>query len=330
MNSNSSDEIDLIYLAKKLYKSRKLIIFITIIFSIIGVTFALLSPVKYSSDTIFITQNNELNSSPLSGVASLVGINLNSSNSGSEIPTTMYPQISKSPKFKRILLEEIIDKKNKLKFKDYIVDKYNLENNDSLNISKINVTKLEEACFKIIDDILSIDVNLKDGFITISALMHNAKYSAIIANKSKNILQKIIIENKIESARMNLIFSENQLMEKKLLFDEIHSKLANFSDSNINSINSFIINEKNKLQAEFEIINAVVTELSKQVEQAKLQVKRDTPVFSTIKEAVIPNERSSPNRRKIVLIFSFLGLFISTSYILLFKHFKDFYLEITN
>ena len=140
-----------------------------------------------------------MNSSPLSGVASLVGINLNSSNSGSEIPTTMYPQISKSPKFKRILLEEIIDKKNKLKFKDYIVDKYNLENNDSLNISKINVTKLEEACFKIIDDILNIDVNLKDGFITISALMHNAKYSAIIANKSKNILQKIIIEIKLKA-----------------------------------------------------------------------------------------------------------------------------------
>ena len=117
-------------------------------------------------------------------------------------------------------------------------------------------------------------------------------------------------------------------MKKKLLFDKIHSKLANFSDSNTNSINSLLMKKIN--QAEFEIINAVVTELSKQVEQAKLQVKRDTPVFSTIKEAVIPNERSSPNRRKIVLIFSFLGLFISTSYILLFKHFKDFYLEITN
>ena len=49
------------------------------------------------------------------------------------------------------------------------------------------------------------------------------------------------------------------------------------------------INEKNKLEAEFQIINAVVTELSKQVEQAKLQVKKDTPVFSTIKEAIIPN-----------------------------------------
>ena len=43
-----------------------------------GVAFALLLPVKYNSTTIFITQNQETGSSSLSGVASLVGINLGS------------------------------------------------------------------------------------------------------------------------------------------------------------------------------------------------------------------------------------------------------------
>ena len=48
---------------------------------------------------------------------------------------------------------------------------------------------------------------------------------------------------------------------------------------------------KKETWAEFGIINAVVSELSKQVEQAKLQVTKDTPVF-TIREAVIPNKKS--------------------------------------
>ena len=87
-----------------------------------------------------------------------------------------------------------------------------------------------------------------------------------------------------------LILVKNSLV-KKLEFDEIQSKLAYFSDSNLNTVNSFVNNEKDKLQAEFQIINAVVTELSKQVEQAKLQVTKDTPVFSTIKEAIIPNKK---------------------------------------
>ena len=38
--------------------------------------------------------------------------------------------------------------------------------------------------------------------------------------------------------------------------------------------------------------------LSKQVEQAKLQVTKDTPVFSTIKEAVIPNKGQVQKEQK--------------------------------
>ena len=106
MNTNSNDEIDLIDLLKKLYNSRKLIVYITIIFSIIGIAFALLLPVKYNSTTVFITQNQETGSSSLSGVASLVGINLGSNSFGGEIPSTMYPQIIESVKFKRLLLNK--------------------------------------------------------------------------------------------------------------------------------------------------------------------------------------------------------------------------------
>ena len=96
MNTNSNEEIDFIDLLKKLYYSRKLIIYITIIFSIIGITFAFLSPVKYISTTVFITQNQETGSSSLSGVASLVGINLGSGSFGGEIPPTIkFPNYSK-------------------------------------------------------------------------------------------------------------------------------------------------------------------------------------------------------------------------------------------
>ena len=144
-----------------------------------------------------------------------------------------------------------------------------------------------------------------------------AEYSAIVANEAKEILQKIIIENKIETARQNLIFSEKQLADKKLEFDEIQSKLAYFSDSNLNTVNTFVINEKDKLDAEFQIISSVVTELSKQVETAKLQVTKDTPVFSTVKEAIVPLKRFSPKRTQTFIIFGFIGFLVSCLFILL-------------
>ena len=328
MENIKDDEIDFIEILKKIYKSKKIILIISFFFALLGVTFALQSPVKYSSETIFITQNQESNSSSLSGVASLVGINLGTSNFGGEIPSSMYPQVSNSPKFKRLLLNSYIDFDNKINLKQYLIDYYKLNiENDKIN-PDLYISELENDCFKIIDKIITININQKDGFISLLSTLPVAEYSANLTINAKEILQEIIIDNKIESANQNLIFSQQQLEEKKLIFDEIQAKLAYFSDSNLNSVNSFVINERNKLEAEFQIINAVVTELSKQVEQAKLQVSKDTPVFSTIKEAVIPVERTSPKRTQIVLIFGFIGLIISIISVLIFQPLKKILLEI--
>ena len=328
MNTNSNDEIDLIDLLKKLYNSRKLIVYITIIFSIMGIAFALLLPVKYNSTTIFITQNQETGSSSLSGVASLVGINLGSSSFGGEIPATMYPQIVQSVKFKRLLLQEIVDEKNNITLENFIAKHYSIEEIKEQNTSDLGMTLNEEQYFNILTEILNVSVNQKDGFISISSEMPNAEYSAKVAKFSRELLQNIIIENKIETARQNLIFSEGQLIEKKKEFDDIYSKLAFFSDSNLNSVNSFVLNEKNKLESEFQIISAVVEEISKQVEQAKLQLKKDTPVFSTIQEAVIPLKKSSPKRAQLVIIFGFLGLVASCIIVLIREPLKNIFFEI--
>jgi LPS O-antigen subunit length determinant protein (WzzB/FepE family) len=237
----------------------------------------------------------------------------------------MYPQVSQSPKFKRALLNSNIDFDNKIKLKQFLIDSHKLTENDNIK-SDLYISKLENICFDIIDEILTVEVNKKDGFITLKSTLPVAEYATNLTINAKKILQEIIINNKIESANQNLIFSQQQLEEKKLIFDEIQAKLAYFSDSNLNSVNSFVINERDKLEAEFQIISAVVTELSKQVEQVKLQVSKDTPVFSTVKEAVVPTARTSPKRTQIVIIFGFLGLVISTGFILT----KDSLLNIIN
>ncbi len=328
MDNIKDDEIDLVEILKKIYISRKFILIISFSFALIGVAVALISPLKFSSETIFITQNQESNSSSLSGVANLVGVNFGRSDFGGEIPSSMYPQVTQSPKFKRLLLNSNIDFDNKINLKQYLIDYYKLNaENDKIN-SDLYVSELENKCFNIIDKLISVNVNQNDGFISLSATLPVAEYSAILAKKAKEILQEIIINNKIESANQNLIFSQQQLEEKKLIFDEIQAKLAYFSDSNLNSVNSFVINERNKLEAEFQIISAVVTELSKQVEQVKLQVSKDTPVFSTIKEAVIPINRTSPKRTQLVIIFGFIGLIISTGFILIKDLLSDFFNEV--
>ena len=316
---NNSDEIDLIEVLKTVWDGRKQVIIISFVFVLIGVAVALLSPVIYSSSTTFINSQTESNSpSGLSGVASLVGINLGGY-SGSEIPPTIYPQIGESVEFKRSLLKSTVDKEKQIKLESFLADYNQIKTPESIENNKLFISEYEDKLFGLTKDIISISVNQKDALVTISANMPKSEYAANVCINAREILQKTVINNRIKSAEQKLDYSEKQLKSKRIEFEEIQNKLAYFNDSNLNLVTSSIINERKKLEAEFEIINAVMIELSKQVEQRKLQVSEDTPVFSIIKEASMPVRRSSPKRTQIVLIFGFIGLIASSLYVLIKK-----------
>ena len=315
---NNSDEIDLIELLKTAWNGRKQIIIISFVFVLVGVAAALLSPVVYSSSTTFINSQTESSSSSgLSGVASLVGINLGGMSSGSEIPPTMYPQLGESIEFKRDLLNSYIDEKEQIKLEDFLANYNDIEKSVTENNNKLFISEYEDKLFNVINDVISISVNQKDGFITITANMPNSEYAANTCINAREILQQTVINNRIKSAKQKLEYSEEQLNSKRIEFEEVQNKLAYFNDSNLNLVTSSVINEREKLEAEFQIINAVMIELSKQVEQRKLQVSEDTPVFSIVKEASMPVTRSSPKRTQMVLIFGFIGLVASISYTLI-------------
>jgi len=328
---NNSDELDLIELLKTAWSGKKQIIMISFIFVLIGVAVALISPVIYTSNTTFInSQTESKQGSSLSGVASLVGINLSGLSSGSEIPPSMYPQIGESVEFKRALLKSNIDEKTQIKLGDFLADHNRIKKSSANENNKLFISKYEDKLFNLIKKVLSISVDKKEGFVTISANMPNSKYAANTCINAREILQKIIINSRIKSAKQKLEYSEKQLANKRIEFEEIQNKVAYFNDSNINLVTSSVINERDKLEAEFQIINAVMIELSKQVEQRKLQVSEDTPVFSIVKEASMPVKRSSPKRTQIVLIFGFVGLVGSIFYTIIKDPLKEILNEISS
>ena len=73
----------------------------------------------------------------------------------------------------------------------------------------------------------------------------------------------------------------------------------------------------NRIESELSIVQSVVQQLATQVEQAKLKVNQDTPVFTTIKPVSVPYERSAPSRSLIVIVFLFFGLIFSAMYVLI-------------
>ena len=327
-----NDEIDFVQIAKTIWKGKRFVILFSSFFVFIGIITALISPIVYTSSSTFIlSSSNDNQTSSLGGVASLVGINLGVSGNDNRIPATMYPTVVESVEFKRQLLNEYIDEDKTVKLNSFLIKHYNLNIEDfTTNNNKFFVSKGENDLFKILKNIILISVNEKDRFISISANMPTSEYALSTCISARNILQNIIIDSKIKSAKENLKFTQEQLDLKKIEFDEVQDKIAYFEDSNLNIINSKYRNELDKLRAEFQIINSVYTELSKQLEQSKLQVSQDTPVFSVVKEASMPVFRSSPKRAQTVLIFGVLGLLISIIYVIAKEHIVKLIREINS
>ncbi|MBK56308.1 MAG: exopolysaccharide biosynthesis protein [Flavobacteriaceae bacterium] len=360
MNNNKDEEIDIIEIVKSLWKSRFFIIKVSLIFLFLGVFISLTSPLMYTSSTTFVPQTSQsTGSSGLSGVANLVGINLGGVGSSAEIPPSIYPQIVNSVPYKRELLEINIDfpEKNKtISLKDYlsaesgsidflsVLKKYTImlpftildlfrvkkaNDKESSFGSEIFISEMEEKLFKTLDGILSISVNTNEGFVSLSSEMGNAYASAVVTKAAEQILQNRVVKYKIKSAKEVLNFNLRQLQLKKIEFDSLQNKLALFKDSNLNIIDSRFQNSLQKLESEFAIVNAVYQELSKQVEQSKLQVSKDTPIFSVIQPASVPNFRSSPKRKQMVLIYTFIGLVIGCLIVLIKKPVLSLIKEVT-
>ena len=350
MNDNT-DEIDLIELLKKIYLEKKFILKISILALLFGVVYALFQPNEFTSSTTFIPQLSsgvKTGGSSLSGLASLAGINIGSMESSSEFPPTLYPQVVNGVPFRVELLSNEITFNNELvTVKDYFlvnktsfnilgtIKKYTIglpslilssfkDQKEYTNESKIySISKEDEGLFKILQNNLSLSINEKEGFITIAFTDNNKNVAAQITQISQNLLQEKIIEFKNKSSKEMLDFALKQYSDKKESYEKLQDERAVFVDKNINISSSLFQNKLSRLESEVNISESIVQQLASQVEQAKLQVNKDTPVFTTIKPVTIPYQRSAPNRILIVIVFAFLGLVLSAGYVLVKEYLSD-------
>ena len=263
----------------------------------------------------------------------------------SEFPPTLYPQVVESVPFRLELLSSNIRVNNiELTLREYLlknensfnfigtVKKYTIglpslvlglfkkadENyvSDSYPSSIYSLTKEDTSLFSKLSSVLTLSLNEKEGFITMSFIDENQKVTPQVVQTAKSLLQEKIIEFKVKSSKELLDYTSNQYNEKKIAFEKLQDDRAVFVDKNLNISSSLFQNKLSRIESELNIAQNVVQQLASQVEQAKLQVNKDTPVFTTIKPVNVPFERSSPKRSQIVIISLFLGFVLSTGYVI--------------
>lgn len=338
-SANHEDEIDLIQLAKTLWLGRRTVIRTTLIFMVLGLFIAIFSAKEYTATTTMVPQSAEGASKlgSLGGLAAMAGINLGSVGGGSDIPPSLYPKIINSIPFQKELMQtslSIEGQEKQVTFADYYLEikkpnllgyikKYSIglpgliikaikgNSTDATLASSsdeiLSISMEEKQLIEILIAQLSIEFNDKDGYVSLSARMPEAKAAAQLAKKAQVLLQQAITAFKIQKAKDQLAFVEERYAEKEAVFNAVQVKLARFRDQNKNVSSAVAQTQLERLQSDFSMASSVYTELAKQLETQKIQVKEDTPVFTIIEPVSIPMDKSKPQRPLILIIWTFLG-----------------------
>jgi hypothetical protein len=171
--------------------------------------------------------------------------------------------------------------------------------------------KISRKQLGIISQVTSrIELEISGSYVDIQCKMPDPVAAAELTQLVYIHLTDYIIKNKIRKASIYKNFIEERTIEAKEKFYSAQNRLAVFQDQNIN-INTAKANaEEQKLKAEYELAFNLYKSLDVQLEQAKIKVKEDTPIFSVMEPIQIPNEKSEPQRMKIVLMSAFLGVFL--------------------
>ncbi|HEX2394117.1 MAG TPA: GNVR domain-containing protein [Bacteroidales bacterium] len=351
-NKNFRDkDIDLVKLVIVIWGSRRSILISTVIFALIGLLIALFTPKEYTTKVVMIPQtiDNQSRVGNLAGLAAMAGINFSMANA-SDIPPSVYPQIVSSVPYHMELMKSFISLSNvdhpitlyeyfSVYFKPNPLLKYTiglpgvlrraLKKNSGItsegkDTSVIWLTEDQKRVRERLKKSINIDFNSKDGYVTLTCRLPEAIASAQLAQQAQQILQRRIIEFKSEKAGANLEFIQQRYDEIQSHYFETQERLAIFRDRNQNISTAIVETELEKLTNNFNLAFTLYNEMARQLEEAKIQVKEDTPVFTIIEPASVPLEKSKPKRMVILVFWTFLGGILGICIVLAKKFFLAF------
>ena len=358
-SENQEDSIDIIALLQSIWTGKKLILKTVLVFMILGLFIAVFSQNEYTASITIVPQSSsEKPGGSLGGIAALAGINLGSVGQQSSISPTLYPQILTNISFQKELLETLITiegQDKKITYKEYYtnvyspsvlssIKKYTIglpgvligllksdeiskeesKNNDSLP----QITEDDKKLIELLLEQLSMEVNDKDGYISLSTTMPEARAAAELTQKAQELLEQYVIDFKIEKSSSELDFIKNRYQEKEQEFQKIQQKLAVYTDRNQNVNSARAKMELMLLQSEYDLAYGVYSELAKQLETQELKVKEDTPIFTILQPVFVPLEKTAPKRSLILIIYTFLGFVLSIGYILAIEPIQNIIKEI--
>lgn len=346
--------IDIKALLSKLWGGRKTIFITLFIFIALGIVAALSMKRTYSVQTMMVPQLGSAQKSGLGDLAALAGFDLGTTSNNSELSPLVYPQIVNSVPFRLKMMHTPMhfercdtlismfdyarDYPEDLTVMDYI-KKYTIglpgviisaiagekkeaeividtTSSDSSNCPKpLVVSRDEQKMLEGFGQILTLDVDKKEGTITLTAHGTEPIQTAELAMHAQKLLQDEVTRIRIEKSQNELEYIQGRYNEAKAEAERYQAALAGTTDRYQDVVTTTANIGKERLRTKFNVANNIYMEMSKQLEQAKMQVKKDIPIFAVIQPVSVPMKPDN-SRAKTVIVWTFLGFVLGCGIVL--------------
>ena len=172
------------------------------------------------------------------------------------------------------------------------------------------VTKEELGVIENLKQRIEISINTKSGIVSVTARMPDAEASAILAEVAINQLVNYLTEYRTDKLKTDNAFLEAQLKTTKERFDEAQLKLLSFQEQNKGGLSPTSKTIMQSLQMEFELSSSLYKNFAQQLEQNKLKIQEETPLFRTLEPITVPSSKIEPSTKTIVILCVLIGSWV--------------------
>jgi capsular polysaccharide biosynthesis protein len=194
----------------------------------------------------------------------------------------------------------------------------NVSSSDSKAVLKLTKDQMDLA--NGLADIISLNVVSSSSggltgsggskIITVSIELQDPAVSAQLADSVVGCLKNYIIAYNTGKAKKDLDFVRARFNEARDKYYAAQQALASHNDRNLNVITSSANMSKERLSTENQLASNIYNSMAQVMEQAKLKVQDQTPVFTVIEPAKVPLIKSKPKGVIIAMGLMFVGAFI--------------------
>ncbi len=204
------------------------------------------------------------------------------------------------------------DTVNNIDDEDSLIGK-RVTNENDFDIS--NVTGPEIGIASVLKDRIKLEKKGKQVFLSVT--MPEARLSAEATKLVLNKLIQYVIRYKTGKQLDNYNFLLARASEANKRYKTNQLRVAGFADNNFGVIYQSIKSKEQQLQNEFSISLNTYNQLATQLEQARIELKKQTPLFTVLEPVYVPLAPDASSGIGTVIIYAVMGVVVGLILILL-------------